>query len=234
MERVFTAFDSSHRIVLALTLLAPVTLAFLSRRHPNKKLARLISVTFAVVLITTWTVWYWLITRRGWISAQTFLPMNLCDWATIATVATLLRPNQRTYELAYFWALSGTFQALATPELFYDFPDIRFIIFFLFHGGTIAAVLFLTFACGMRPYAFSLPRVTAWSLLYLACALTTNRLFGTNFGYLSAKPATPSLLDIMGPWPIYVFELMGLGILYVLLLYAPFFVADRMRAHHAL
>ena len=166
---------------------------------------------------------------RGWASAQTILPMDLCDWATIAAIATLLRPNQRSYELAYFWALSGTLQALVTPELYYDFPDLRFVVFFVFHGGTIAAVLFLTFARGMRPHPASLPRVLVWSLLYLATALAVNWLFGTNFGYLSGKPTKPSMLDMMGPWPIYIAELAGVGILYLFVLYAPFFTNDRLR-----
>jgi hypothetical integral membrane protein (TIGR02206 family) len=229
MTGPFAAFGPSHIAVLALTGIVPIALAAYSRRFGSEKLARRISYTFAGELIATWVVWYCLIVARGWTSPQTILPMDLCDWATIAVLATLLKPNQRSYELAYFWALSGTLQALVTPELFYDFPDLRFIIFFAFHGGTIAAVLFLTLARGMRPYPLSLPRVIAWSSLYLASALAVNRLFATNFGYLSAKPAKPSLLDLMGPWPVYVFELVVLGIIYVLLLYAPFFVADRLR-----
>ncbi|HEX3431369.1 MAG TPA: TIGR02206 family membrane protein [Rhizomicrobium sp.] len=227
MSRPFAAFGASHIAVLVLTAAVPLALAVAVRRSRSEVLARAISLLFAAILITTWAIWYWLIVSRGWVSPETVLPMNLCDWATITAVATLLKSNQRSYELAYFWALSGTLQALLTPELFYDFPDLRFIIFFAFHGGTIAAVLFLTLARGFRPYPSSLPRVMAWSLTYLALALAVNRLFGTNFGYLSAKPATPSLLDFLGPWPIYIAALAGLGIFYVLLLYAPFFVADR-------
>jgi len=229
MSEAFAAFGRSHLIVMGLAVALPAGLAMIARRQRSENFARTVSFAFAAELIATWIVWYWLIVARGWISAQTILPMDLCDWATIATLATLLRPNQRSYELAYFWAFSGTLQALVTPELYYDFPDLRFIIFFAFHGGTIAAVLFLTLARGLRPHRSSLPRVIAWSLLYLVSALAVNRLFATNFGYLSTKPTTPSLLDVMGPWPVYIVALVGVGILYVFVLYAPFFVADRLK-----
>lgn len=228
MSTAFVPFGLSHILVMVLTVAVPAALAVVAHAMRSEKFARAVSIAFATVLMGTWIVWYWLIVARGWTSAHTILPMDLCDWATIAAIATLLKPNQRSYELAYFWALSGTFQALVTPELYYDFPDLRFIVFFAFHGCTIAGVLFLTLARGLRPSPSSLPRVIAWSLLYLVSALTVNRLFGTNFGYLGAKPTTPSLLDWMGPWPIYIVELAGVGILYVLVLYAPFFLTDRL------
>jgi hypothetical integral membrane protein (TIGR02206 family) len=112
--------------------------------------------------------------------------------------------------------------------LFYDFPDLRFIVFFAFHGGAIASVLFLVLGAGMRPCPASIPRVLAASLVYLVVTLATNRIFHTNFGYLSAKPAKPSLLDLMGPWPIYIAEVAGLGVVLVLTLYSPFYIADTM------
>ncbi len=39
-----------------------------------------------------------------------------------------------------------------------------------------------------------------------------------------------SLLDVLGPWPWYLIPVVLLGILNVLLLYAPFWWADRRRA----
>src|SRR5438045_9040271 len=137
MNRPILGFGAAHITVLALTAAAPVALAVLAKRLPRRTLVRAISFAFAAELIATWALWYSLIAMRGWLSPQTILPMDLCDWATIAAIVTLLKPNQRSYELAYFWALSGTVQALVTPELFYDFPDLRFVVFFAFHGGTV-------------------------------------------------------------------------------------------------
>jgi hypothetical integral membrane protein (TIGR02206 family) len=165
----------------------------------------------------------------GWQSAQTLLPMHLCDWATIAAIVTLLWPNQKTYELAYFWCLCGTLLAMMTPDLAYGFPDLRFIVFFAFHGGVIAATLYLTFAANMRPTPRSIPRVMAWSLFYLAAAGSVNWLFKVNFGFLSAKPAAATMMNALAPWPWYIGEMVLIGIVLILVFYAPFFIWDRAR-----
>lgn len=233
MNARFVLFGPSHLIAIAATFLVPIALALPVRARGDARLARVIQLGFAAELIATWILWYWLIVERGWISAETLLPMQLCDWAAITSIVALLFRSQLAYELGYFWALSGTLQALLTPELFYDFPDLRFVVFFAFHGGAIAAMLYLTFALRMRPRLRSLPRVIAWSLFYFVAAIATNRVFGTNFGYLSHKPAAASLMDLMGPWPIYNFVLLGLGFVYVGVLYSPFFAADLLRSARA-
>jgi len=222
-------FGPAHLAVIALTFLLPLGLAAIARTTRNRAIARAVSLAFAAELAATWALWYWLIVSQGWVSAKTILPMDLCDWAAIAALVALIWPNQQSYELAWFWSLSGTLQALLTPDLAYDFPDLRFIVFFGFHGGVIASVLYMTAGLGMRPRPRSIPRVIIWSLAYLFAALATNALLHTNFGYLRAKPAQPSLLDFLGPWPIYIVALVGLGLIYVLLLYLPFLLADLIR-----
>ncbi|HEY3779268.1 MAG TPA: TIGR02206 family membrane protein [Rhizomicrobium sp.] len=229
MGKPFVPFGPDHLAAIALAFVVPVALGLVARAGASRRVARALALALAAELVATWILWYWLIWSRGWISASTILPMQLCDWAAIAGIVALIRPTQQSYELTYFWALSGTLQALLTPDLYYGFPDIRFVVFFAFHDGAIAAALYLMVACGWRPVPASLPRVIAWSLFYFVAALAVNALFHTNFGYLSAKPLKPSLLDLMGPWPVYDFELLGLGILFLILLYAPFFVADRIR-----
>ncbi|HEX4079038.1 MAG TPA: TIGR02206 family membrane protein [Rhizomicrobium sp.] len=229
MERPFVPFAPDHLVAIALAFVVPLVLGLVARASGSRRIARAFSFALAAELIATWILWYWLIAARGWLSSGTVLPMQLCDWAAIASIVALLRSGQRSFELAYFWAFSGTLQALLTPELFYGFPDLRFIVFFAFHDGAIAAPLYLMLAFKRRPVPASLPRVIAWSFFYLLCALATNMVFHTNFGYLSAKPAKPSLLDLMGPWPIYVIACVALGFGFVLLLYAPFFAADRLR-----
>jgi len=42
----------------------------------------------------------------------------------------LIRGRRRLYEIAYFWGLVGTFNAILTPELEVGYPAYRFFQYF--------------------------------------------------------------------------------------------------------
>jgi hypothetical integral membrane protein (TIGR02206 family) len=229
MGNPFVFFGPAHQAALVLAFAVPVVLAVAVRLSGSATLSNALRWVFAVELIATYALWYWLLFARGWFGVGSALPMHLCDWAAIAAIVTLLWPNQKSYELAYFWALTGTLQATLTPQLALGWPDLRFVVFFGFHCGVIAAVLYMTLAMKMRPYPASIPRVIAWTLFYGVAAGTVDWLFDVNFGFLRAKSADPSVLDLLAPWPGYIAELVPIGIVLILILYVPFFLADRIR-----
>ena len=84
-------------------------------------------------------------------------------------------------------------QGMLTPDVQYDYPDTTFLLFFVFHGGIIAGVLYLTFGLKMRPYLQHLPRVIAWSFVYMGVAGAFDWLSGANYGLLRTKPPYPLL-----------------------------------------
>lgn len=223
---MFVPFGRSHLAVLAVVIGVSGGLIALARLRHVPGQDRIIRTVLATILISCWLVWMVFVYEQGWLSVATILPMNLCDWATITATTTLIYPNQKSYELCYFWALGGTLQALLTPALTADFPSVSFDVFFTLHGGVIVSALYLTAGLGMRPWPQSIPRVAFWSFLYLVAALVVNALFGTNFGFLTAKPIQPSLLDYLSPWPFYIGELVLVGAVSIAVLYAPFLLSD--------
>jgi hypothetical integral membrane protein (TIGR02206 family) len=223
----FVPFGHDHVAALLLTVLVPALLAFAARRRPG--LDRPFRWVFAGVLIATWIAWYALFVTRGWIGLGNALPMNLCDWATVALIATLVRPNPRAYELAYFWAFAGTIQGLVTPDVNYAFPEPQFVVFILGHAAIVAAVIYLTFGTRMRQVPASIPRVVGWTLAYAAAAGLVDWTLGTNYGFFRAKPSHPTFFDLLSTWPYYIPETVALGVVAVLLLYLPWFLADRLR-----
>ncbi|HEY5047311.1 MAG TPA: TIGR02206 family membrane protein [Rhizomicrobium sp.] len=220
----FVFLGPSHVTALALTLAVPVVLTAVTRAR--KSWETRIRWGLAALIAVNWLAWMLLLAERGWLGVGNAIPLNLCDWATMATFIALVNPTQKSYELAYFWALCGTTQALITPDCVYDFPDAQFTLFFIYHGSIVASVLYLTLSLTMRPYPASIARVTGWTLFYGATAGAADWLLGTNYGFLRAKPAHFSLLDIMSPWPWYLPELLIAGVLFMLFWYAPFAIVD--------
>jgi hypothetical integral membrane protein (TIGR02206 family) len=229
MTPPFERFGSAHLGVIALTFVTPLFLAAVVRWSGSTALARTVSWLLVALLIGAKALMLILLARDRELTIVNAAPMYLCDWAAVAAVIALVHPNEWAYELAYFWALAGTLQALLTPDLSYEFPDPRFISFFALHGGVIASVLYMTMGIGMRPVPMSILRALAGSAVYLVVTMAVNAIFGTNYGYLSAKPAHASLLDYMAPWPFYIAQLALLAILSCLVCYLPFFIVDRLR-----
>ncbi len=228
LAKAFGLFGTAHVGALLLTFLAPLGLC-VANRSTGGGARRIVDWLLAGLLIGSEALKLVLLYRENQLSIETAAPMHLCDWAAAAALITLVYPNQRTYELCYFWALAGTLQALLTPDLSYEFPDPRFLSFFALHGGVVASTLYMTFCLGMRPIPISIPRVLACSTAYFIVAMAVNYVFNSNFGYLKAKPSHPSLLDYMAPWPLYLPQLVVLAVVLCLVFYSPFFFLDRLR-----
>ena len=229
MHTNFVLFGTSHWVVIALTFLVPLLLVHFSRGDTRAHIAEYIRWTLAFLLLADWAAWMTLVYQNGWLDWGNALPFNLCDWATIAAVVTLIRKNQVSYELAYFWGLGGTMQALITPDLIQDFPDVRFVIFFFYHSIIIVAVLYMTFGMKLRPYPASIGRSLLWSSAYVGAAGAVNILFHTNYGFLSHKPTQATLFDFLSAWPWYIPELIGVALTSAIILYTPWFIADRLK-----
>lgn len=229
MKVPFVLFGEPHLVAMAASFALPVVASAIVRPRDRPDVDRILRWSFAALMVANWFSWMGLLYAKGWLGPGNEFPLNLCDWATLATVVTLILPNQRTYELAYFWALAGTLQGMLTPDVQYEFPDIEFLLFFVFHGGIIAAVLYLTFGLGLRPYPASLPRVIGWSLLYAAVAGFFDWILGANYGFLRSKPDYDFVFDFMPAWPWYIPVLVALGLLSTVIYYAPFFILDRLR-----
>src|SRR5581483_10837082 len=226
----FVLFGPAHLTAMALTAIVPLALALLARHeHLGRPADRLARLGLAAFLVMGLIGWYGVAFARGQVSLEYGLPMNLCDWAEAALLVALITRNQFAYELGYFWGLGGTLQGVLTPPLYYDYPDPQFLFFFIQHGGVVAALLYLTLGTRLRPTWRSLPRVIGASFFYLIVAALIDWTLGLNYGFLRAKPLGANLLTVMSPWPWYIAELVVAGMVFLLLYYLPFVVADAVR-----
>ena len=207
----FQLFGLQHTVALFLVVLVSMLAFRAGRSEYSKSFNKVGTMFFALYGASVW--WYKL---RDGIDWGNDLPLQLCDVVYLLCLACFLAPKPVLVTLSTYWGLGGTVQALLTPDVTQAFPSAEFTIFFVGHSAIVVAIFFLL---GRAPHdrlaGLSGLKTSFLGLLgYVVVAGTFNKLLGVNYGYLSSKPQASSILDVLGPWPVYV--LGGLAIALVL------------------
>ena len=226
----FHAYGPAHLIVIFLTTALPFALAALVRKTKSRLLERAIISALSLVLVLNYLAYLALIRGMGVRSWAQMLPMQLCDWAMLVVIVAMWTGNRSWFEVAYFWGIGGTVQAVLTPNLAYGFPDFRFFSFFISHCGIIIGIVFLMLTRKYRTYPFSIVKVFLWSELYFVVTMITDRITGYNYGFLLHKPEAFSILSFLSDSrPLYLLQFHLLALVFFTVLYAPFAIYDLLR-----
>ena len=223
----FQPYGLPHLTVILLTIVVPFVLAAIVRQTKSQRLEKMIIGVLSAVLILNYIVYLVFIRTRGVVDWRQMLPMQMCDWGMVVVIVAMWTGNQRWFEVAYFWGIGGTLQAVLTPNLRFGFPDWRFISFFTAHSGIIVGVVFLMLTRGYRPYPMSIVRVWLWSEFYFVVTFVVDGLTGFNYGFLLHKPEAFSILSFLSDSrPLYLLQMHGVALLFFLVLYVPFAIFD--------
>jgi hypothetical integral membrane protein (TIGR02206 family) len=226
----FQAFGVAHIAVILLTITLPFVLATIVRRTKSRSAERVVVITLSALLVVNYVVFMCLVRQFGAVSWQQILPLQLCDWGMVVVIVAMLTGNQRWFEVAYFWGIGGTLQAVLTPNLRFAFPDFRFISFFVSHCGIIVGVVFLMLVHRYRPYPMSIVRVFLWTELYFVITMIADAYTGYNYGFLLHKPEAFSILSFLSDSrPLYLLEMHGVALVFFIVLYLPFAIYDLAR-----
>ena len=226
----FHAFSPSHLVVIFLTIILPFLLAFFVHRTKSPRLERSIRRTICFLLLINYLAYIFVARNFGVDHWYKLVPLQLCDWAMFVIIVALWTGHRGWLEVAYFWGIGGTLQALITPNLQFGFPDLRFVSFFVAHSGIIIGIVFLMLIYGFRPRAIGIVRTFAWTELYFVVAFTVDLITGENYGFLLHKPEAASLLNFLSDSrPIYLLQFHVLALVFFALLYAPFGIVDLVR-----
>ena len=208
-----------HAAALAVIIPAVAVMVVAARRAPGSWMRVL-----AVVLVVDEVSWWiYLVAGHGaGTSLVQSLPLQLCDVAIFVAALALWTRSRLLVEVTYFWGLAGTVQALLTPDLPQHFPSYPYFQYYIAHGGVVAAALMLVIGLKLHPRSSAVLRVGAITVGYAAVVAAVDALTQSNYMYLRTKPPSGSLLDLLGPWPIYIFSAAVVGAVLFALLDAPF------------
>jgi hypothetical integral membrane protein (TIGR02206 family) len=206
----FQSFTLEHLALVVFFLAVCVVLALVGRSHRGTDRELTFRRTFAVAIPCLTIPMQVLQLLPDDFDPGTSLPLQLCDLAWMAAIWALWTRNEHATALVYFWGLTLTVQGIVTPSLGESFPDPRYFMFWGMHFLTVWAAVYLTFGLRVpvtwRTYRFTVITTAVWAVT----VMVINELTGTNYGYLNEKPSSASLLDLLGPWPVYVIVEVGI------------------------
>ena len=209
----------------------PVVLIAAARAIGSPAVTRWIARSLAGVLVASEIVYYChgLATMELSEFLKDHLPLHVCGVGLYLTAFVLVRANQVAYELAYFWGLAGTLQAVITPNIVEGFPSYPFVQFFITHSGIVTGVLFATLAMNMRPKRRAVLRVFLLTNALMLVLIPINLLLDANYMFICSPPKGEAIFFFL-PWPWYILFMEPVGLGLVTILYLPFWPANRRAA----
>ncbi len=118
-----------HLVPLAILVVVASLLCAAARRTPGRWLEWVAVIIAGAIVITELSWQPYVIANHSW-SAAYSLPVQLCDVGGFVAAAALIWRQLLLIEIAYFWGLGGTLQALLTPDLRDHFPSFPYLQFY--------------------------------------------------------------------------------------------------------
>lgn len=200
----FEAFGAQHLAALGVFAVGLVVVVWVGRRvrgtGAEASVSRALALGICAVTIPLQVMQF---LPDDW-NPRTSLPFQLCDLAWVFAVHALWTRSRLTSTVTYLWGITLTTQGMITPDLAATWPEPRFVMFWAMHILIVWAAVYLVVGLGVWPTWATYRRTVVITLAWAVLAFTYNALADVNYGYLNGKPSRGSLLDYLGPWPLYV------------------------------
>ena len=227
----FILFGNIHimtmLVILAISIFLPLIYKSKSEIQKSVMTKMIAYIVIAHVVISPYKDLFILENPYNW---REVLPFHMCDLSEIFLAWFLLGGPKILYKCAFFWGIGGATMAIITPDISYH--DLDYAFFMIGHGMIVLGIMYATIALGNRPYAtdiLTVSLITACILLPITYII--NLLLGepANFWYLMAKPEGASLMDAFPEPPYHLLVLTPLAIATFFIIYAPYFIKDRLQ-----
>lgn len=231
-ERPFIMFSNPHIWAMGCTAIV-IILLYLFRNHLKswpERTRRVLRFALAIFMIgceVLLQLWY---VYGGVWSVRTSLPLELCSLSLLLSAVLLLTRSRLLHSALLFAGIAGALMAIVTPNLGYTVPHFRFIQFFTAHACIILALLYMTWVEQLRPSWRSVVGSMVFVNVAALIVYGMDVLLEANYMFLRHKPETASVLDLLGPYPLYILGEEVLAAVLFSLMYVLFFaIPERVK-----
>ena len=205
------AYGVEHLVVLAITVVLAVVLTLWARRaNGTQRFDRILTISGWVLLVVAvfWLLWAFL--PANW-NINESLPFHFSDGLRIFTAIALITRTPWAVLISCYWGLTLNLMSVLTPDLNYFVnPALEFTLYWVLHVAVFLAPFLLIWGAGYRPTGKGFVLAFLITCAWAAIAMVVNAITGANYGYLAHPPRGASLLDALGPWPIYLIRELAL------------------------
>lgn len=214
----FVLFSDQHLLTMGIGFGVCILLIFLGFFTERKQaFAKIIAILVLGVKIAE------LIYRYKYYgeSVAQLLPLHLCPIVIILSIFMMFFHSEALFQLVYFWSM-GAFFAIIMPDISEGMHDFASQSFYVTHFFILFSAVYAFIHFRFRPTktGFIMSFLLLISLAFVMYFV--NNELGTNYLFVNRPPSAPTLVDFMGPWPYYIFSIIGIYIALSFILYLPF------------
>ncbi|MBT8234311.1 MAG: TIGR02206 family membrane protein [Saprospiraceae bacterium] len=218
----FEAFTNSHWIpLIVIGVLGLIAIVFAKYRLSKKRQICLI-FTISLIPLLGYLINVIFPLIEGNFSIKTDLPIHICRILAVTCPIVILKNNRYWMGIFYFWILAGTLNANITPDVENAFPHWSYFSYWMVHSFLIIIPIYYIIVFKMSITFKDLKNAFWMANLFLVVTYFINVLLDSNYMYSRGKPDSASILDLMGPWPIYLITGQLLALVLFSILYLPF------------
>lgn len=222
---VFRTGSLQHAICLAV---CAVLVALFARGARKAVLQRDLSVPRRLRRFVGWgCLAVWLLNTLLWTLASPFdwgvsLPLQFCNFANLIGAAAVLGKGRLSKSVLYFWSLVLCIWAFLTPVVGGGYATIWFWVFWAYHLFIPLALVQLLVLQGFRPGLADLRNAWFFTLGYMIILMAADYRFGWSYGFVGpSDPGAPTLIDVLGPYPLRLLWMVLIGSLLFVLVWLP-------------
>jgi len=193
---------------------------FIGRQFLNKPKRRIAAIVLIMLTIGQEFINDSSLMVKGLWQLSADMPLHMCGFSLFLTSWALYNKKQIAFELAYFWGIAGSTQAIFTPDLSGIWNPFGIFIYFFSHSIIVLNVVWLMSVEGMRLRKSALINTIILTNGFSFLISIINYAINGNYWYLCAKPQSNSPF-LIGDWPFYLFGIQIIGIVMMGLIYLP-------------
>jgi hypothetical integral membrane protein (TIGR02206 family) len=213
MTSPFTLFGPSHLLVILFLLVGWIKIYLTRNWNPTYlkivRIAIISTLVFQAILFNGWHIYF------GTYLIGSYLPFHLCSISLYLVVASLITKNPKLTTLTYYISFISALLAVVSPDISpsQNFPDFRFIEFFLSHVFIELGIVYMIFVDKIKVTYRSLWLSFGILFSYMILMFPVNKLTGGNYLFLNQKPGTGGIFALFPPEPYHVIALVPAALL---------------------